>query len=103
MTDPRDPITLPYRVPHMTVPPESMWRDDATMTFSIMAFEMPMALIGYTALSVLRQTRRFTPAATAAWITFSVPRMLVRTASIGWNSQDGTCFSAAAWKQWSTP
>lgn len=28
----------------------------------------------------------------------SVPITLVRTASIGKNSQDGTCFSAAAWK-----
>ncbi len=42
---------------------------------------------------------RRTLAATAASMTFSVPRMLVRTASIGWNSHDGTCFSAAAWKQ----
>ncbi|EJS88265.1 hypothetical protein AAUPMB_10561, partial [Pasteurella multocida subsp. multocida str. Anand1_buffalo] len=29
------------------------------MTFSIIALEMPIALIGYTALSVLRQTTRF--------------------------------------------
>ncbi len=71
-------------------------RDDATITFSIIAFEIPMALIGYTALSVLRHTTRFTPAATAASSTFSVPSTLVRTASIGWNSHDGTCFSAAA-------
>ena len=33
----------------------------------------------------------------------SVPWMLVRTASIGKNSQEGTCFSAAAWKTKSTP
>ena len=45
MTEPRDPITFPYRVPQITVRP-STFRDAATMTFSIMAFEMPMALIG---------------------------------------------------------
>jgi hypothetical protein len=57
-----------------------------------------MALIGYTALSVLRQTTRFTPHSIAASSTFSVPSTLVRTACIGWNSHDGTCLSAAAWK-----
>ena len=55
----------------------STLRDLATMTFSIIALEMPMALIGYTALSVLRQTTRCTPLAIAASSTFSVPRTLV--------------------------
>ena len=34
---------------------------------------------------------------------FSVPIIFVLTASLGWNSHDGTCFKAAAWKTKSTP
>ncbi|MNJ78405.1 hypothetical protein D3C77_761520 [compost metagenome] len=82
----------------MTVLVWSRLRDLATMTFSIMALEIPIALIGYTALSVLRQTTRCTWFWIAASRTFSVPMTLVFTASIGWNSQEGTCFNAAAWK-----
>ncbi len=67
----------------MTVPLPSRYRLAATITFSIMALLMPMALIGYTALSVLRQITRWTRAARAASKTFSVPSMLVRTASMG--------------------
>ena len=55
----------------------------ATINFSAIALEMPIALIGYTALSVLSTTTRLTPLAVAAFITFSVPMTLVRTASIG--------------------
>lgn len=83
MTEPREAITLPKRVPQITVAVPSRLRLAATITFSIIALEMPMALIGYTALSVLRQTARLTPAATAASSTFSVPSTLVRTACIG--------------------
>ena len=75
----------------------STLRDLATNTFSIIALEMPMALIGYTALSVLRQIMRLTPHWIAASVAFSVPMTLVLTASIGWNSHEGTCLSAAAW------
>ena len=57
---------------------------------------MPMALMGYAALSVDRQTMRRTPAPIAAVSTLSVPSTLVRTASMGKNSQEGTCLSAAA-------
>ena len=39
----------------------------------------------------------FTPASTAICNTLSVPSTFVRTASIGKNSQEGTCFNAAAW------
>jgi hypothetical protein len=55
----------------------------ATINFSIIAFEIPIALTGYTALSVLSTTTRFTLQAIAAFITFSAPSTLVRTASIG--------------------
>ena len=57
-----------------------------------------MALMGYTALSVLRQTTDSTPARSAARMTLSLPPTLVCTACIGKNSQLGTCLRAAAWK-----
>jgi hypothetical protein len=63
----------------------------ATMTFSISALLMPMALIGYT-LSVLRQTTRFTASPRGQ---FSVPSTLVRTAH-RMKLAGRNCFSAAA-------
>ncbi len=48
---------------------------------------MPIALTGYTALSVLRHTTERTPAAAAAWITLRLPMTFVRTACVGKNSQ----------------
>src|SRR4051794_40954342 len=98
MTDPRDAITFPYRVPHIFISWCARSRDLATKTFSISAFDIPMAFMGYTALSVLRHTTRETPQVAAASITFSVPRTFVLTASTGKNSHDGTCLSAAALK-----
>ena len=83
-------------MPQITVPVPSRLRLVATITFSIIALLMPMALMGYTALSVLRHTTRWTPAPIAASSTFSVPSTLVRTACMGWNSHEGTCLSAAA-------
>ena len=68
----------------------------AAMHFSISALDIPMAFTGYTALSVLRTMTLLTRDARAAFITFSAPRVLVWTASMGKNSQEGTCFSAAA-------
>src|SRR6266850_8012525 len=82
---------------------EGLLRAKAWAVFSMRAFVMPMALIGYTALSVLRQTTDRTPQSAAASITFALPLILVRTACAGKNSQDGTCFSAAAWNTRSTP
>ena len=75
----------------------------ATMHFSISAFDMPIAFTGYTALSVLRTITLLTLKASAAFITFSAPSVFVCTASMGKNSHDGTCFSAAAWNTKSTP
>ena len=68
------------------------------MIDSIIAFDLPMALMGYAALSVERQTTRLTPSEMAACSTLSVPMTLVFTASMGKNSQEGTCLRAAAWK-----
>ena len=58
-------------------------RDFAIITFSIIAFDIPIALMGYTALSVLRTTHRLTPHSIAARMTFSAPMTLVLTASMG--------------------
>ena len=59
---------------------------------------MPIALIGRTALSVLRKTAERTSLRSHASITFALPNTFVRTASSGKNSHDGTCLRAAAWK-----
>ncbi len=80
-----------------------MFRAKAWATFSISALDMPIALTGYAALSVPRHTTERTPLALLASITLALPSTLVRTASIGKNSQLGTCLSAAAWKTKSTP
>src|SRR4026207_405388 len=76
-TDPRLAMTLPYRVQQITVrfPPT---RDLAIASFSIIALEMPIALIGYTALSVDSTMTFLTPAERAALRTFSAPSSFVR-------------------------
>ena len=58
ITDPLDPITFPYLVPQKT---ELLLRvlEFAIITFSINAFDIPMAFIGYAALSVLKITTFF--------------------------------------------
>ena len=96
ITLPLEHITLPYLVQQIFVFLAVL--AFATTTFSIIAFDVPIALTGYAALSVERQTTFLTPASMAALRTFSVPKTLVLTASIGKNSQEGTCFKAAAWK-----
>ena len=78
-------------------------RAKACAVFSISALDMPIALTGWTALSVPRQTTERTPLALAASSTLEDPSTLVCTAWIGKNSHDGTCLSAAAWKTSSTP
>ena len=67
----------------MTVCESVRLRERATITFSMIAFDMPMALMGYTALSVERQMTFLTPALMAASSTFSVPMTFVLTASMG--------------------
>ena len=44
ITEPRDAITFPYRVPHNTVNVLNL--ELAIITFSIIAFEIPIAFIG---------------------------------------------------------
>ena len=61
----------------------------STSSAYIMALEMPMALMGYTALPVDRQMAFLTPCRTAAVSTLSVPIIVDRTASMGKNPQEG--------------
>ncbi len=94
ITEPLEPITLPYLVPQKTVLFKVLDLD--IITFSINALLIPIALIGYAALSVLRITTFFRSYFSAAFNTLLVPKILVLTASRGKNSHDGTCFNAAA-------
>src|SRR5665647_2740470 len=83
MTEPREYMTLPYRVTETVVLDLGWLRANACAVFSISALDMPMALTGYTALSVLRHTTDRTPAAAAASITLWLPMTLVLTAWAG--------------------
>ena len=103
MTEPREYITLPYRTHETVVCAPGLFRACAWATFSMRALVMPIALTGWTALSVLRNTTAETPLRSHASTTLALPRTFVCTASSGKNSHDGTCFSAAAWNTYSTP
>ena len=46
MTDPLEPITLPYLVKQTVVEPLLIFLEAAIATFSIKALEIPIALIG---------------------------------------------------------
>ena len=46
MTEPREAMTLPYRVRHRTGSPGSICRERAITFFSMTAFVMPIALMG---------------------------------------------------------
>ncbi|MNL84764.1 hypothetical protein D3C87_2128440 [compost metagenome] len=56
-----------------------------------------MTLVGRTALSVEISTKSFTSASIAAWVSISVPNVLVRNPSTILVSTMGTCLYAAAW------
>ena len=83
MTDPREAMTFPYRVRHSTGSPGSICRERAITFFSMMALVMPIALMGYAALSVERKMAFCTWFATHAEITLSEPTTFVLTASMG--------------------
>jgi hypothetical protein len=103
ITDPREYITFPYRVITILVFDFGLLRAKDVAVFSIKAFDIPIAFIGYTALSVLKQTTELTPKFSELLRTFALPCTFVATASNGKNSQDGTCFRAAAWNTKSEP
>ena len=75
----------------------------AVISRSPISLDVPITLVGFTALSVEVKITRATPLAMAASITFWVPSILVRTAWVGLSSQSGTCLSAAACRTVSIP
>ena len=75
----------------------------AIMIFSISAFDIPMAFMGYTALSLLRTIMCFDAAGQGRVEDVIGAQGVGLYGLKGKNSQDGTCFSAAAWNTKSTP
>jgi hypothetical protein len=70
----------------------SGWRRPAaSATHSAIAFEAPMTVPGFTALSVDTSTNRSTPAAAAVSAVTRVAIALLRSASSGFVSIRGTC------------
>ena len=94
MTEPLEAITFPYLVTQIIVLFEFL--ELAIAIFSIKAFEIPIAFIGYAALSVLKHITFFTSCLIAEIRTLLVPITLVLVASRGKNSQAGTCLRAEA-------
>ena len=88
-TEPEDPSTLPNRTLTNLVP---AWRSSAERTdHSASAFEAPITVRGETALSVETRTNRSTLAAAAVSAVILVAIALLRIASSGFASINGTC------------
>jgi len=96
-TLPEDPSTLPKRTPQNRVAMSSRCPHASTI-HSQSAFDWPMTVLGFAALSVDTSTNRLAPNSTATSARVRVPRVLLRTASIGFVSIIATCLYAAAWK-----
>ena len=96
-TEPREPITLPNLVLLKILRPSFFTALAAVISFSPISFEVPITLVGFTALSLLVKSTYFTPQEVAALIMFSTPTILVWTTSNGLYSERITCFKAAQW------
>ena len=96
-TDPDEPRTLPKRTATNRVPTSARWPQVSTI-HSARAFDWPITVFGFAALSVETSTNRLAPYSTATSATTRVPIVLFRTASIGFASISATCLYAAAWK-----
>ena len=103
ITDPLEPRTLPNRHAARIVRPLRLCMLAAVTRRSAISLEVPMTLVGLTALSDEVSRNRSTPAANAAWMRCCVPMMFVWIAARGARSHRPTCFSAAAWMTMSTP
>ena len=98
-TEPREPATLPKRVQVKSVRAFLPRRKFiAVKSRSPISFEVPMTLVGFTALSEEVNSTFSSPWASATRPTTSQPSTLTLTAENGLRSQDGTCLSAAVWK-----
>ena len=85
ITLPDEPRTFPKRTPQNLVPVSSRWPQDSTI-HSQSAFDWPMTVFAFTALSVDTSTKRFAPNSTAMSATVRVTSVLFRTASSGFAS-----------------
>src|SRR5436190_1092916 len=97
MTLPDEARTLPKRTPQKRVFVSSRC-PHASTSHSQSAFDCPMTVFGFTALSVDTRTKRLASNSTATSATVRVTSELLRTASSGFASISGTCLYAAAWK-----
>ena len=97
ITEPDEPSTLPKRTATNRVATSARWPHVSTI-HSQSAFDCPMTVCGFAALSVETSTNRFAPNSTATSATVRVPSVLLRTASSGFVSIIATCLYAAAWK-----
>ena len=93
-TLPELPSTLPKRTIEKRV--TCCVSDRACRISSASRLEVPMILVGRTALSVEISTKSCTPHSTAAVDRVRVPNALVRMPSAGLCSTMGTCLYAAA-------
>ena len=103
ITDPLEPITLPYRTTLNRTSFDPLILLAAANNLSETSLVAPYKFIGAHALSVDSATTSFTPHSKAAWITFSAPSMFVRIHSVGLYSAVSTCLIAAAWMITSIP
>jgi hypothetical protein len=95
ITLPEEPSTFPKRTPQNFVAVSSRCPQPSTI-HSHSAFDCPMTVFAFTALSVETSTKRFAPYSTAVSATVRVTSALLRTASSGLASISGTCLYAAA-------
>ena len=97
ITEPDEPSTLPKRTATNRVETSPRCPHVSTI-HSQSAFDWPMIVLGFAALSVETSTKRLAPNSTATSAIVRVPSVLLRTASIGFASIIATCLYAAAWK-----
>ena len=96
ITEPREPITFPYRTTEKCRSLSPLTLLAAMNNLSEHNLVAPYKFMGAAALSVLNATTLLTPVSRQACTTFSDPSTFVFINSIGLYSAAGTCFSAAA-------
>src|SRR5690606_6336366 len=96
ITEPREPITLPYRTTEKRVPCSPEYELEATNSLSEASFVAPYRFIGELALSVDKATQPLMLWSMQASMTFIAPLILVLMHSNGLYSAVGTILVAAA-------
>ncbi len=90
ITEPDEPSTFPKRTATKRVDTSPRCPHVSTI-HSQSAFDWPMIVLGFAALSVETRTNRLAPNSTATSAIVRVPSVLLRTASIGFASIIATC------------